>query len=95
MIGNDVWIDMNAIVMRGVKIGDGAVIAAGAVVTKDVAPYSIVGGNPAKLIKYRFTEEVIGKLLEIKWWDWDEEKIRRNSAIFYDTENFVKVFGRK
>ena len=95
VIGNDVWIGMNATIMRGVKIGDGAIVAAGAVVTKDVAPYSIVGGNPAKHIKYRFSEEVIGKLLEIKWWDWDEEKIRENSAIFYDTENFVKVFGGK
>ena len=63
--------------------------------TKDVAPYSIVAGNPAKHIKYRFSEEIIKKLLEIKWWDWDEEKIRENGAIFYDTENFVKVFGGK
>ena len=90
IIGNDVWIGINAIIMRGVKIGDGAVIAAGAVVTKDVAPYSIVGGNPAKHIKYRFTESTIEKLLEIKWWDWDKEKIKRNISLFYDTENFIK-----
>lgn len=92
VIGNDVWIGINAIIMRGVTIGDGAVIAASAVVTKDVAPYSIVGGNPAKHIKYRFSEEIIKKLLEIKWWDWDEQKLKQNRRLFYDTENFVKSF---
>ncbi len=83
-IGNDVWIGMNAIIMRGVQIGDGAVIAAGSVVTKDVSPYSIVGGNPAKHIKFRFSEDTIERLLEMKWWNWSEDKIRRNIKMFYD-----------
>lgn len=90
IIGNDVWIGMNSIIMRGVTIGDGAVIAAGSVVTKDVAPYAIVGGNPAKLIKYRFSEDQITKLLEIKWWDWSIDKIRDHTALFYNIEAFVK-----
>ncbi|MFC4096443.1 CatB-related O-acetyltransferase [Euzebyella saccharophila] len=77
-IGNDVWIGYNATVMAGVTIGDGAIIATNATVTKDVAPYSIVGGNPAKEIKKRFSEEVIAQLLELQWWDWDIEKITRN-----------------
>lgn len=92
IIGNDVWIGMNAIVMRGVKIGDGAVVAAGAVVTKDVEPYSIVGGNPARHIKYRFSEQVIERLLEIRWWDWPEQRIRNNASLFYDTANFIKNY---
>jgi virginiamycin A acetyltransferase len=78
VIGNDVWIGQGATIMPGVHIGDGAIIATKAVVTKNVAPYTIVGGNPAKPIKKRFTEEVIKNLLELKWWDWDIEKITRN-----------------
>jgi len=78
IIGNDVWIGFEALIMPGVKIGDGAVIAARAVVTKDVEPYAIVGGNPAKLIKKRFSEDDIKTLLEIKWWEWPEEKIKEN-----------------
>lgn len=78
VIGNDVWIGYKATIMPGVTIGDGAIIAAHSVVVKDVAPYSIVGGNPAKEIKKRFTEEKIEKLLELKWWDWDLEKITRH-----------------
>lgn len=78
IIGNDVWIGFNATIMAGVKIGDGAIIAAHAVVTKDVDPYTIVGGNPAKEIKKRFSKEQIDLLLELKWWDWDIEKITQN-----------------
>lgn len=74
-IGNDVWIGYKATIMAGVTIGDGAIIATHAVVTKDVAPYSIVGGNPALEIRKRFSEEKINTLLELKWWDWDIEKI--------------------
>ncbi len=75
IIGNDVWIGYNATIMAGVTIGDGAIIATNATVVKDVAPYSIVGGNPATEIKKRFPPETIEKLLELKWWDWDIEKI--------------------
>jgi acetyltransferase-like isoleucine patch superfamily enzyme len=74
-IGNDVWLGEHVTIMSGITIGDGAVIAANSHVIKNVAPYSIVGGNPAKLIKYRFTQEQIQKLLEIKWWHWNDEKI--------------------
>jgi acetyltransferase-like isoleucine patch superfamily enzyme len=71
VVNNDVWIGYNATVLEGVTIGNGAVIAAGAVVTKDVPPYAIVGGNPAKVIKYRFDERAITQLLEMQWWDWE------------------------
>lgn len=76
IIGNDVWIGYEAVILAGVHIGDGAVIGARAVVTKDVAPYSVVGGVPAKEIRKRFSPDVISKLLEIKWWDWPEEKLK-------------------
>lgn len=77
-IGNDVWIGYNATIMAGVTIGDGAIIATNATVVKDVEPYSIVGGNPASLIKRRFPEATIQKLLEIKWWNWDNDKLTKN-----------------
>ena len=82
VIGNDVWIGYEAVVMQGVTIGDGAIIGARAVVTKAVPPYTIVGGVPAKPIRKRFSDEMISQLLEIKWWDWPDEKIKENiSAI--------------
>ena len=82
VIGNDVWIGYEAVIMQGVTIGDGAIIGTRAVVTKDVPPYSIVGGVPAKPIRKRFSDEVIAQLLEIKWWEWRDERIRENiSAI--------------
>lgn len=77
-IGNDVWIGYNATIMAGVTIGDGAIIAANATVVKDVEPYSIVGGNPAVLIRKRFPQETIDRLLALKWWNWSPEKITRN-----------------
>jgi len=77
-IGNDVWIGYNATIMAGVTIGDGAIIATNSTVIEDVEPYSIVGGNPAKEIKKRFSKEIIRKLLELKWWNWDIEKITQN-----------------
>ena len=84
-IGNDVWIGYNATIMAGVTIGDGAIIATNATVVKDVAPYSIVGGNPAKEIKKRFSDEEIAKLLELEWWNWDIEKITNNVQNLTDT----------
>ena len=77
-IGSDVWIGFDATIMPGVKIGDGAIIGSKSIVTKDVEPYSIVGGNPAKLIRKRFSEEKVETLLEMKWWDWPVEKITAN-----------------
>ncbi len=78
VIGNDVWIGYDAIIMSGVKIGDGAIIGTRAVVTKDIPPYTIVGGVPAKPIRKRFDDKTIEKLLSIKWWNWDKEKIKQN-----------------
>ncbi len=77
-IGNDVWIGHNATIMAGVTIGDGAIIAANSTVVKDVEPYAIVGGNPAQEIRKRFSADKIEKLLDIKWWDWEIEKITEN-----------------
>ena len=81
IIGNDVWIGNNVTIMSGVTIGDGVVIANNSHVVKNIEPYSLVGGNPAKLIKYRFTPEQIEKLLEIKWWYWDDDKINNHTNL--------------
>ncbi|APY12841.1 chloramphenicol acetyltransferase [Seonamhaeicola sp. S2-3] len=78
IIGNDVWIGHDATIMAGVKIGDGAIIASKSVVTKNVEPYAIVGGNPAKLIRKRFEEEKIEELLRLQWWNWNIKKITAN-----------------
>ncbi len=86
VIGNDVWIGFEALIMPGVHIADGAVIASRAVVTKNVGPYEIWGGNPARFIKKRFPEEQIQKLLKIKWWDWDIEKIKRNLPLLQSND---------
>lgn len=75
-IGNDVWIGSEAMIMSGITIGDGAIIASRAVVTKDVPPYAVVGGNPATVLKYRFSEEEIKQLLTMKWWNWKEDKVK-------------------
>lgn len=94
VIGNDVWIGYNSTIMSGIKIGDGAVIAAGSVVTKDVDPYTIVGGNPAKLIKKRFDDKIIDVLLNLKWWEWSDEKINENLELLcsndFDKINQIK-----
>jgi acetyltransferase-like isoleucine patch superfamily enzyme len=92
VIGNDVWIGHGATILAGVTIGDGAVIAARAVVAGDVAPYAIVGGVPAREIKKRFPPETVSKLLELKWWDWPEEKIRKNVRLLCSgAENLDKL----
>ncbi|MCT4665260.1 MAG: CatB-related O-acetyltransferase [Flavobacteriales bacterium] len=78
VVGNDVWIGYGATIMPGVHIGDGAIIGSKSVVTKDVAPYAIVGGNPAKEIRKRFSDEEIKELLELQWWNWDIQKITKN-----------------
>jgi virginiamycin A acetyltransferase len=82
VIGSDVWIGTKAIVLSGVSVGHGAIVAAGSVVTKDVKPYAIVGGNPARVIRQRFSPEVVDRLLEIEWWEWPMEKVRQHQYIF-------------
>jgi len=91
IIGNDVWIGEGSKIMSGVVIGDGAVIANNSHVVKNVEPYSVVGGNPAKHIKYRFTPEQIEQLLQIKWWNWDDEKINDFTPLLCDSniDNFI------
>ena len=86
IIGNDVWIGYEALIMPGVKIGDGAVIAAKSVVVKDIPPYVIIGGNPSHIIKQRFSDAEIQMLLEIKWWDWEIEKITRNLHLIMESD---------
>jgi acetyltransferase-like isoleucine patch superfamily enzyme len=93
-IGNDVWIGANVIIADGVTIGDGAIIAAGAVVTKNVTPYEVVGGVPAKNIKYRFTDSQIAFLLAFKWWEKDKEWFARNAEHMLDIEKLQQTFDR-
>lgn len=90
IIGNDVWIGINAVIMRGVTIGDGSVIAANSVVTRDVPPYAIVGGVPAKLIRYRFSTEIIAELLSTRWWDWEISRIKKHIHLFNDPKEFLR-----
>ena len=98
-IGNDVWIGQNCILKstnpeKPLIIGDGAVIAADSVVVRNVPPYAIVGGNPARLIKYRFSEDIIEALLRIKWWNWDIDKIYENFKYFNRVEEFVALHDK-
>jgi acetyltransferase-like isoleucine patch superfamily enzyme len=95
IIGNDVWIGFNVIVISGVTIGDGAAIGAGSVVAKDVPAYAVVSGNPARVVRYRFNEEAIQKLLQIRWWDWPDEKVRENIHLICSdsVDMFIKKFG--
>jgi len=94
VIGNDVYIGVETLIPGGVTIGDGAVIAARSVVTKDIPPYAVVGGVPAKIIKYRFDEKTIDKLLQIKWWDKEEEWLKKNFKSFHSIEAFMDLVGK-
>lgn len=96
LIGNDVWIAAGAVVLRGIQIGDGAVVGANAVVTKDVPPYAVVVGNPAKIVKYRFDNAIINALSLLKWWQWDDQKIKEHYSLLSqspDLENLNKIIA--
>lgn len=94
-IGHDTWIGHGVTVMAGVTIGDGAAVGSGAVVTKDVPPYAIVAGVPAKVLRYRFPKSVVTRLQEIRWWDWDHETIKGRLAEFRDVRTFIDTYGAK
>lgn len=85
------WIGDSVSILNGVSIGDGAIIAAGAVVTKDVPAYAVVGGVPSKIIRFRFSEEQIKKILEIQWWNWNEDELQEKAHLFDDVAKFLSV----
>src|SRR5687767_5808504 len=95
IIGNDVWVGYKATILSGVTVGDGAVVGAKALVTRDVPPYAIVGGNPARTIRMRFTDDIIQQLLRVRWWDWDLERIRRHIPLLMqpDILKFLNACG--
>ena len=95
VIGNDVWIGDNVLIKGGITIGDGAIVAMGSVVTKDVQPYSIVGGVPAKIIRFRFDEEQIEKLLQFKWWDKEDSWLENNFQRFHNIEDFINFINNE
>jgi acetyltransferase-like isoleucine patch superfamily enzyme len=91
VVGHDVWIGRSAIVLPGITVGDGAVVGAGAVVTKSVPPYAIVAGNPARIIRYRFSEDVIARLKAVQWWSMDEARLRELGPYIIDVEKFLEI----
>lgn len=91
-IGSDVWIGRNAVLLGNIKIGDGAIIGAFSVVAKDVPPFAVVVGNPAVIKRYRFTDEEIKRLLEIKWWNWKDDKIKENIALLKDIKKLCQTY---
>lgn len=93
-IGNDVWLGIRTIILGGITIADGAVIGAGSVVTKDVGPYEIWAGNPARFIRKRFDDETIHKLLEAQWWDWEDEKLYCSGEFFSNPNRFVRFLDK-
>lgn len=94
VVGNDVWIGQDVTVMPGVHIGDGAVIASGAVVANDIPPYSIAGGNPCRVIRQRFDDDLVAYLLQLKWWDWPAEKIFANLEVLCSADlNAIRRIG--
>lgn len=97
IIGNDVWIGVDAVILSGVTIGDGAVIGTKAVISKSIPPYCIAVGNPARIVKKRFTDDQIQKLLQIKWWDWSDNMIKENIPLILsaDIEFFLSKFYRE
>ncbi|MBA2584542.1 MAG: CatB-related O-acetyltransferase [Bacteroidetes bacterium] len=92
-IGHDVWIGTQSVILSGSIIGNGAVIAANSVITGDIPPYSIVGGTPARVLKYRFSDDIIQALQKIEWWNWDHEKIKRNRDFFESPMNMKKIIN--
>lgn len=96
IIGNDVWVGVNTVILSGVKIGTGAIIGAGAVVTHDVPAFAVVAGVPAKIMRYRYTQEQRSKLLEIAWWNWPDKAVAANRDYFYqDIDIFIDKFSPK
>jgi acetyltransferase-like isoleucine patch superfamily enzyme len=93
VIEHDVWIGQGVLISQGVTIGTGAVIGMGSIVTKDINPYTIVGGNPAREIRKRFDDHTIKKLIESKWWDFDDDKLKEYAQFFTDPETFIKKLG--
>ena len=90
-IGNDVWIGNRVMIKAGVKIADGAVVGMGSIVTKDIGPYEIWAGNPARLIRKRFNDETINKLMKIEWWKWDDQRIEKYAQVFTSPKDFMRV----
>jgi virginiamycin A acetyltransferase len=95
IIKNDVWIGTQCVILSGVTIGNGVVVAANSVVTKDIPDFAVVAGSPAKVLKYRFSPEIIEKLNELKWWDWDNEKLKANEGVFSNELTMEKLNNLK